>query len=87
MPILEIGEDGMLHVPGELLAGAKPHAQFELEVLGEVVVLRPTGTAQPFWQQATPAERAEAFWQWASTLPHGAPNLPAEALRRESLYD
>jgi hypothetical protein len=87
MPILEVSDDGVLHVPGELLAGAKPHAQFELEVLGEVVVLRPAGADRPFWRQATPGQRAEAFKRWASTSLPDAPDLPAESLRREALYD
>jgi hypothetical protein len=72
MPILEVGEDGVLHVPGELLAGAP---------------LRPAGAVRPFWRQATPAERAEAFGQWASTSQPDAPDLPDECLRREGLYD
>jgi len=87
MPILEVGDDGVLRVPGELLAGAQPHAQFELDVLGEVAVLRPAGAERPFWRQATRAERAEAFGQWAATTPPDSPDLPAECLRRESLYD
>jgi hypothetical protein len=87
MPILEVSDDGVLHVPGELLAGAQPHAQFELDVLGEVVVLRPAGAERPFWRQATPGQRAEAFEQWASTSLPDAPDLPAESLRREGLYD
>lgn len=87
MPILEVSEDGVLHVPGELLAGAQPHAQFELDVLGEVVVLRPAGAERPFWRQATPGQRADAFEQWANTSLPDAPDLPAESLRRERLYD
>jgi len=87
MPILEVGEDGVLHVPGELLAGAPPHSQFELDVLGEVMLLRPAGAVRPFWRQATPAERAEALGQWASTSQPDAPDLPDECLRREGLYD
>jgi hypothetical protein len=87
MAILEIGDDGALHVPGELLPGAQPHAQFELDVQGEVALIRPAGTKQPFWQRATPAERAEAFAQWASSSAPDTPDLPAECLRREGLYD
>jgi len=87
MCILEVSDDGVLRVPGELLAGAQPHAQFELDVLGEVMLLRPVGSARPFWQQAAPAERAEAFEQWASASPPDTPDLPAECLRREGLYD
>jgi hypothetical protein len=87
MPILEISDHGVLHVPGELLAGAQPHAQFELDVLGEVVVLRPVGADRPFWRKATPGERVEAFERWASTSLPDAPDLPAESLRRDGLYD
>lgn len=86
MPILEVGRDGMLHVPGELLPGAQPHAQFELDVLGEVAVLRLAGAERPFWRLATPRERAEAFEQWAGASPPGTPDLPAESLRREGIY-
>ena len=87
MPILEVGDDGALHVPGELLSGAQPHAQFELDVLGEVVVLRPAGAERPFWRQTTARERAEAFEQWANaSLPETA-DLSAESLRREGIYD
>ena len=84
MTVLEIGDDGVLRVPGELLGGAQPHAQFELDNLGGVTLLRPAGTDRPFWLQATPAQRAEAFEQWARTSPPETPDLPAECLRREA---
>lgn len=87
MPILEVGEDGVLHVPAELLAGAQPHTQFELDVLGNIVMLRPASAERPFWQQATADQRAEAFEQWARTSLPDTPDLPAESLRREGLYD
>jgi hypothetical protein len=87
MPILEVGDDGVLRVPGELLAGAQPHDRFELDVLGAVALLRPAGIEQDFWRQATPDRRAQVFEQWASTSPPDTPDLPAECLRRESLYD
>ncbi|MCX7428413.1 MAG: hypothetical protein NTW96_22640 [Planctomycetia bacterium] len=87
MPILEVGDDGVLRVPGEWLAGAGPHARFELDVLGDVAVLRPAGGERPFWRQATPSQRADAFAEWASAALPEAPDLPAESLRREELYD
>jgi hypothetical protein len=87
MPVLEVGDDGVLRVPAELLGGAQPHAQFELDHLGAITFLRPTGTDRPFWLQATPTERAEAFEQWARTSPLETPDLPDESLRREGLYD
>lgn len=40
----------------------------------------------PFWQRATPAERAAAFRRWAETCPP-VPPLPDEAFRRENWYD
>ncbi|MGD0901058.1 MAG: hypothetical protein ABR915_24775 [Thermoguttaceae bacterium] len=87
MPILEVSDDGVLRVPGELLAGARPHAQFELDVLGDLVLLRPAGTTGALWRQATPIERAEAFERWAATSPPDTPDLPAESLRREGIYE
>ncbi|MFZ5828943.1 MAG: hypothetical protein ACOY3P_02605 [Planctomycetota bacterium] len=87
MPILEVSADGMLHVPADLLGGAPPHAQFEVDLMGEVAVLRPAGVARPFWLSATPSERAEAFEQWVRASALHAPDLPSEALRREGLYE
>jgi hypothetical protein len=87
MTILEVSDDGMLHVPGEFLTGAHPHAQFELDILGEVTLLRPAGASRPFWQLATPIERAEAFEKWAIASPPDTPDVPAESLRREGLYE
>jgi Arc/MetJ-type ribon-helix-helix transcriptional regulator len=40
----------------------------------------------PFWTTATPEDRARAFAQWASRH-RGGPGLPADALRRENMYD
>jgi hypothetical protein len=56
-------------------------------VLGKVVVLRPAGAERPFWRQATPGQRAQAFERWASTSRPDAPDLPGESLRREGIYD
>jgi hypothetical protein len=85
--ILEVSDDGVLHVPGRLLAGAQPHARFELDVVGDMMVLRPLDSSRPFWLRATPAERVEAFERWASTSPPETPDLAPETLRREGLYD
>ena len=87
MAILEVGDDGMLHVPSELLANAKPHARFESETVGNVIVLRPAGLSQPFWRQATPSQRAAVFRQWAESERTPVPDLPVEYLRREHIYD
>jgi hypothetical protein len=87
MEILEVSDDGMLHIPGKFLTGAQPHAQFELDVLGDIALLRPAGATRPFWQTASGQERAEAFEKWAGAAVPNTPNLPAECLRREGLYD
>ena len=87
MAILEVSGDGVLRVPAELLAGGRPHARFELDVVGDVTLLRPAGDVRPFWERATPAERVEAFERWAATVPPDTPDIPAESLRREGMYD
>lgn len=86
MPILEVGDDGMLHVPAEFLAGAQPHAQFEIERMGPVTLLRPASSTAAA-RASTPAERAAAFQAWVDSFHPPAPDLPAESLRRESIYD
>jgi hypothetical protein len=87
MAILEISDDGVLHVPGELLARGRPHARFELDVVGDIATLRPVDPERPFWERATPAERAEAFRRWAESMPPDTPDVPSESLRREAMYD
>jgi hypothetical protein len=87
MAILEVSEDGTLHVPAEFLAGAQPHSQYELDVSGKVVTLRPAAEERPFWETATIEERIEAFKRWAESAPPDTPDVPSEALRREAMYD
>lgn len=43
--------------------------------------------AIPFWQRATPAERAEDFRTWVSQLPETRISLPDTAFDRGNLYD
>ena len=87
MAILEVSDDGMLRVPGEMLPGGRPHSQFELEQVGNVTLLRPAGPTGSSHQGATPAERAAAFQRWVESHHPAAPDLPTECLRREKLYD
>jgi hypothetical protein len=87
MAILEVGDDGVLHVPASLLGGAKPHTQFQLDTVGDMAVLRPASEREPYWKRATPAERAETFLRWAAAPRPPAPDLPPEAFRREQIYD
>lgn len=87
MAILEVGDDGMLRVPGEMLPGGRPHSQFELEQVGNVTLLRPAGSTAGTQHRRTAAERAAAFQRWLESPHPAAPDLPADLLRRESLYD
>ena len=85
--ILETNDDGGLRLPPELIGGVRPHTRFELEVLGDILLLRPADKERPFWRQATPQQRAEAFQRWAAAPRPPAPDLTDESLRRENLYD
>jgi hypothetical protein len=60
---------------------------YELQVAGRTVILHHVEGERPFWQRATPAERAEAFRKWASEPRPPAPPIPDESLRRENMYD
>ena len=87
MAMLETNDQGALNLPAELIGGAPPHAKFELEVVGDILVLRPVNKDQPFWQRASAQQRAEAFRRWADSPSPPAPELSDESLRRENLYD
>ncbi|ASC70336.1 hypothetical protein XM38_012740 [Halomicronema hongdechloris C2206] len=41
----------------------------------------------PFWQRATPAERAEDFRSWIAQLPETRLSLPDEAFDRSNIYE
>lgn len=84
--IVEIDERGAIQLPRDLLADVKPHTRFVLEVQGEALVLRPV-TALPFWQTATPQERADAVRRWAELERPAAPPIPDAALHRDQLYE
>ncbi len=84
---LETSDDGGLHLPPELIGAVRPHARFELEVLGDVLLLWPADRDRPFWRRATRQQRADAFKRWAETPRPPTPDLPDESLRRENLYD
>jgi len=85
--IIETNEEGAIHLSAELLGERKPHTRYVVEVEGDTLTLRPESSARPFWATATPQERAEVFRRWANTKRPPAPPLPAEALRRENIYE
>lgn len=41
----------------------------------------------PFWQTATPAERAREFRNWVSQLPRTGVSLSDEAFSRDRIYE
>ncbi|CDM94111.1 MAG: hypothetical protein P5702_06595 [Limnospira sp. PMC 1291.21] len=44
------------------------------------------GKDRPFYETATPEERAKAFREWAASHPRNQPSLSDEAISRESIY-
>jgi hypothetical protein len=83
--ILETNARGELEIPAGVL-GAGPHARFRLEQEGRTLRLVPE--THPLWETLSPDDRARAFHEWVARLPkRRGPAIPAEALRRENLYD
>lgn len=58
----------------------KPHLETMLERLVE-------SKERPFYETATPEERARAFREWASSHERNTPLLSDYAVSRESMYD
>jgi hypothetical protein len=87
--IVEVGEDGSLRLPPELLEPVRPHTRFVVQRVGEMLTLRPEGVNLPFWATATPEERAADFLRWMASIraQERGPALPAEALSRENIYE
>ncbi|MBD1926546.1 hypothetical protein H6F74_09860 [Trichocoleus sp. FACHB-90] len=48
---------------------------------------RQVESSVPFWQRATPVERARELREWVSQLPKNSPSLPDEAFSRDSIYE
>jgi len=93
--VLEVDAQKGLHIPLELLGGVNAHTRYIVEIQAERVILQPekyrAEKPKPFWETATPEERAQAFIEWASSHKSGqrppAPALSLEAMSRESIYD
>ncbi|MGP8245246.1 MAG: hypothetical protein ACLQVN_12100 [Bryobacteraceae bacterium] len=83
--ILQTNATGELEIPAGVL-GAGPYARFRLEQEGQTLRLIPE--ARSLFEAQPPQERARAFRDWVARLPkRKGPAIPAEALRRENLYD
>lgn len=44
-------------------------------------------SSTPYWQRATPVERAAEFCEWVAQLPKASPSLPDKAFSRDSIYE
>jgi len=84
---LEANDDGGLNLPPELMGTAKPHAKFELDIVGDVLILRPAEKKRAFWQTASREEWLKEFRKWAESPRPATPDISLESLRRENLYD
>lgn len=82
--VLETNEDGTLQIPAGVL-GTGPHVRFRVERQGGAVRLVPVGEREPSEETAP---RIRLFREFLQRFPrHAGPPIPAEALRRENLYD
>ncbi len=84
--IIEVDENGTLHLPASLLPEAGPHARYRIEVDEKHLVLSREDISQPLWKTATPDEWAAGFLEWADSHTPGA-GLSDEAVSRDSIYD
>ena len=84
--IVEVNEEGDLHLPSDVLEHVRPHTRYEANVQGDAIVLTPVAPHPPFWATASPQERAEDLTRWAAVHTDG-PGLPDEALRQEQFFD
>ena len=83
--ILQANANGELEIPAGVL-GAGPHARFRLQQEGQTLRLIPE--THPFRETLSPEDRTRAFRDWVARLPkRKGPAIPAEALRRENIYD
>jgi len=83
--VVEADDKGWLMVPQELRDIVRPHSRYLVEVQGNVLILRPEN-GRPFWATATPEQWQRAFLEWVESH-HEGPDLPDEALHRDTMYD
>jgi hypothetical protein len=85
--ILEINQQGVLQIPSEMLPDSQPHTRYQVEVQGEILILRPEQN-QPLWQTATPEQRVARFREWVTQAKRPvSPTLSDEATSRETIYN
>ena len=84
--IVELDDQGAIHLPEDFRAAVPPHARFALEIHGATLILHPVGEP-PRATSPSPADRAAALRHWAALDRPPAPALPDAALGREQIYD
>ncbi len=58
----------------------------EKKLLEEKINFSVASEKSPFYETATPIERAKAYREWAESHPHDSPMLSDEAISREAIY-
>lgn len=96
--VVRVNEDGSISFPNEMSGTIKPHRQFYVETEGDTIRLVPLSgfqnevselqeEARQLWETQTPEQRLKAMQEWFHSPRPAVPDLPDEALRRESIYD
>jgi hypothetical protein len=87
--VVEVDAAGEIRLTPDVIGHAAPQERFEVEQVGDrVVLVRMNGNGdKPFWETATPRERAEAFLAWARQKRPPTPPLSDKAISRDSIYD
>lgn len=84
--IIEIGQDGSITLPTEVLEAIAPNKRFAVEIQDKALILHPVDRSQPFWQTATPQEWVERLLQWTASHQEET-NLSDEAMSRDNIYN
>ncbi|MBI2842031.1 MAG: hypothetical protein HYX78_01380 [Armatimonadetes bacterium] len=81
--IVEANEYGDIILPHGVVRQAKPHGRYRVEQEGNTLKLVPVEEEL----QKTAEEHIRSFLDWVNSPRPPVPDLPDEALRRESMYD
>lgn len=71
----------------EILARISHQSPEKVEILLETMLKQLIEPKTPFYETATPTERAQAFRDWASSHDQGSALLSDYAVSRDSIYD
>lgn len=71
----------------EILARISHQSPEKVEILLETMLKQLIQPKTPFYETATPTERAQAFRDWASSHDRGSALLSDYAVSRDSIYD